>query len=85
LRWKGKKMTKVTAKKSFTYCGALIEPGEVFDLTGALNDSKLLACGHVTEMPEGTQAFECSACGKQFSSGSALTVHVNKHINEAIV
>src|SRR3990167_9508182 len=64
---------RVVSGMSMTYDGKTIERGEVFTLTGALNDVKLIEHRYLREFSAGTP--EDCECGKEFANEGHLRNH----------
>lgn len=62
------------------YDGKQIEPGEIFELLGLLNDKKLLDHSYVVEVPNRgrpPQRPKCDACNKTFFDDQYYLIHLN--------
>jgi hypothetical protein len=60
----------------FTYCGTLLDRGQIVELKGAANDEKLLRLGYIEEVTEHRPAIlECGECGAKFLRDEARLAH----------
>ena len=65
------------AKRRFTYNGIVLEPGEVFEMIGARNDSKLVGLKYCEEIKRKGDVLNCT-CGKSFA-GEAVEAYLRGH------
>lgn len=62
----------------FTYTGKPLDHGEVFELTGQVNDQKLIDLGYIARVPDYARLARCEVCGARFLSHSAGTRHATR-------
>lgn len=71
--------SKVWAKRPIGYGNQEIDRGQVFELAGARNDSKLLRLGYIEEWAgKPRDLVECAACGARFIGGDERRGHYEK-------
>lgn len=70
---------RVWARRPLTYCGKMLDRGQVLDLTGAVNDERLTRLGYLEVIKSRTaKTFECGVCGAQFVDEGMRTGHGEK-------
>lgn len=66
----------VFARRPFDYAGKSLDRGQVFELTGQINDEKLLRLGYCAQMEAKTDLYKCDHCGAEFVDIGARGGHV---------
>lgn len=70
---------QVWARRPFGYGSLALDRGQVFELTGARNDDKLLRLGYCEEWRgKKADAHECPACGAKFIGGNERAGHYER-------
>ncbi len=67
--------TRVAARKAFDYEDLKLEPGQVFELRGRLNDQRLVDLAYLSVISDSVQVWECT-CGRgPFATEEHLRAH----------
>jgi hypothetical protein len=59
----------------FDYMGQPLDRGQVLQLSGAMNDEKLIRLGYVTLLGAREETYRCSVCGLEFTGIAERTAH----------
>lgn len=70
--------TRYYARRTMTYgpgAGQPLDRGQLLELTGMVNDEKLIRLGYVAQAPKRASIVSCGVCGAEFITDEGLASH----------
>lgn len=76
------------ARRSMRYgrdAGAPIDRGQLIELSGLINDEKLVRLGYVVQASKGIAIVQCGVCAAKFTTDESLATHGReRHVSRSM-